>query len=148
MDDPVGVQILQRIDDLHSVTFNLKLMEPLPPFEELVHALIMAELQKDVYIVAVLEKMHKLSYVGMLHRSVNLDLTHELLLSSTPLERGLLDNLGSSDCFGFALNEFIAFCKSTLAEEFSLHILSIGDFSILMLDPLFNDLGGRTAWLA
>lgn len=60
-------------------------MQPFSSFQKLVHALIVAKLQQNVDIVTVLEKMHKLSYVAMFDGSMNLNLTHQLLLGSAPL---------------------------------------------------------------
>ena len=122
-------------------------MEPLPSFEQLVHALILAKLQEDVNVVTVLKKMHKLGDIRVLDRSMNLDLTHELLLSPAPLQRGLLYDLGSRNLLGLALHELIALGETTFTKEFTFHVLSIRDLSILMLDPLLNYLGGRPAWL-
>lgn len=43
MDDAVRVQILQGVDDLHSVALNLKLVQSLPPLQQLIHRLVVAE---------------------------------------------------------------------------------------------------------
>lgn len=142
------VQVLKSVDDLHSIAFHLKLMEPFPSFQKLVHALVMTKLQQDVDIVAVLEKMHKLSHVGMFDGSMNLNLTHELLLGPAPLERGLLNDLGSSDSFGLALDKLIALCESSFSQEFSLDVLSIRNFSILMLDPFLDNLSSSSSRLS
>jgi len=42
MNNPVGVQVFESIDDLHSVTLYLELMKSLPPLEQLIHTLVMA----------------------------------------------------------------------------------------------------------
>ena len=147
MNNPVGVKILKSINDLHRVALDLELMKSLPPLEQLIHALILAELQQDVNTIAILEKMHKLSHIGMLDRSVNLDLTHQLLLRPAPLERRLLDDLGSRYLLSVTLDEFIALGKSTFPEELALDILAIANLSILVLNSLLNDLGARRPWL-
>lgn len=59
--------------------------------------------------------MLKLSHIGMLDGSMNLNLTHELLLGSAPLERGLLNDLGSGDGFGLTLDKLIALCESSFS---------------------------------
>jgi len=78
---------------------------------------------------------------------VNFDLTHQLLLCSTSLEGGLLNNFSGANRLCVHLNELVTFCESTLSEELSLNILSISDFAILMLYALFNDLMLR-CWVA
>ena len=83
----MGVKILESVDNLHGVTLDLELMESLPPLEQLVHTLILAQFQQDVDAIAILEKVHKLSDIRMFHRSVNLDFTHQLLLRPAPLKR-------------------------------------------------------------
>ena len=148
MNNPVRVKILKCINNLHSIALHLQLMKPLPPLEKFVHALIMTELQQDIDVVAIFEEMHKLSNVGMLHRSMNLDFTHQLLLGPAPLQRRFLNDLGRSDCLGLALNKFVAFGETTFSQEFSFHVLSIADFSILVFDPLLDDLSGSILlWL-
>jgi hypothetical protein len=144
----VRMQVFKSVDNLHSITLHFKLMKPFSSFQKLVHTLVMAKLQQNVDIVAVLEKMHKLSHVGMFHGSMNLNLTHQLLLGSAPLERGLLNDLGSSDGFGLALDKLIALCESSFSQEFSLDVLSIRNFSILMLDPLLDNLSGSCSGLS
>ena len=82
--------------------------------------------------------MHELCYIDMLHRSVNFDFTHQLLLCSTSLQRRFLNYFGCGHSLVITLDKFITFGKSTLAEEFSFDILYIANFSILMLDSFFN----------
>lgn len=80
------MQVLKSINDLHSIALHLEFMKSLPPLEQLVHTLVMAKLQQNINVVAIFEKMHKLSNVDMFHRSMNLDLTHQLLLGSASLQ--------------------------------------------------------------
>ena len=74
----------------------------------------------------------------MLHRPVNLDFTHQLLLSPASLQGRLLNNLGSCDSFVIALNKLVALCESSLAQELAFDVLPIGHFSILMFHFFFN----------
>ena len=60
------VQILQGIDHLLSVAFDLQLMQSLSALEQFVHALILAQLQQDIHIFTVFEEMKKLGHIGML----------------------------------------------------------------------------------
>ena len=80
------MQVFESINDLHSVALNLQLMKSLPSLEQLVHTLVMAELQQDIDIVTIFEEMHELCNVGMFNRSMNFDLTHQLLLGSASLQ--------------------------------------------------------------
>ena len=84
--------------------------------------------------------MSELSHIDMLHRSVNLDLTHQLLLCSTSLETGLLNDFCSSDCFIVTLNEFITFSKATFSQEFSFDVLPIANFTVLVFNSFLYDL--------
>jgi len=86
MNNPVRMQILESINDLHGIALYLELMKSLPSLEQLVHTLVMAELKQDINVVAVFKEMHELSNVGMFHRSMNLDLTHQLLFGPASLQ--------------------------------------------------------------
>jgi len=79
------VQVLESIYNLHGIALDLQLVQSLPPFEELIHALVMAKFEQNVNIVTILKEMHKLRYIDMLNRPMNLDLAHQLLLGSAPL---------------------------------------------------------------
>ncbi len=83
----MGMEILKSINNLHGIAFDLELMKSFPSLEQLIHALVMTELQQDINVVAILEEMHELSNVGMFDRSMNLDLTHQLLLGPASLQR-------------------------------------------------------------
>ena len=76
MDDSVLVKVLQGINDMRSVALNFQLVKALTPFEKLIHALILAKLEKDVYILAVLEEVLEVAHIVMLDTSMNLDLAH------------------------------------------------------------------------
>lgn len=146
----MGVQVLQRVDDLLRVAFDLQLVQSLAAFQQFVHALILAKLQQDIHIFTVFEEMKKLGHIRMLDRPVNFDFTHQLLLCSASLQRGLLNNFGCADRLRVHLDELVAFGKAALSEELSFDVLSISDFAILMLYALFDDLmlGGRIACIA
>lgn len=73
---------------------------------------------------------------------MDFDLTHELLLGPASLQRCLLNDFGSRDCFVITLYKFVAFGKASLTQELALDILSITDLSVLMLDLFLHNLGG------
>ena len=80
MNDSVRVQVLQCIDDLHSVTLHLKFVQPLPSLEQVVHALVGAQFEQDVHVFLVLKEVLELYHVDVLDGSMNFDLAHKLLL--------------------------------------------------------------------
>ena len=140
MDNTVGVQILESIDNLLCVAFDLQFMQSLAALQKFVHALILAKFKQDIHILTVFEKMKELSDICMLDRPVNFDFTHQLLFCPTSLQRRLLDNFGCTNCLCVHLNKLITFCKATFPQKLSFHVLSICHFTILMLYALFDDL--------
>ena len=78
----MGVQILDSLANLHHIAFHLKLVKSLPSSQKLVQRLTLAQLKDDVYVFSILEEMLKADDVGMMKRSMNLDLTHKLLFCS------------------------------------------------------------------
>lgn len=85
VDDPMGMQVLESVDDLSSVALDLQLVETLSSLEELVETLVLAKLEKNVNTFRVLEEVHELADVLVLYRAVDLDLGHQLLLGPAPL---------------------------------------------------------------
>ena len=140
MDDTVTVQVLEGINDLHGVTLDFQLMESLASLKQFIQTLVLTKLEKYVNAFRVLKEVHELAHIRMLHRTMDLDLRHQLLLGSASLKRGLVDDLGSTDTLRFALNELIALGEATFAEEFTFDVLAVGDFSILVLYSLLDDL--------
>ena len=67
MDDTVRMQVLECVDYLHGIAFHLQLVQPLAPLQQLVHALVLAQLQKDIHILAVFEEVQELGDISMLH---------------------------------------------------------------------------------
>ena len=67
VDYAVRVQVLERVDDLLGVALDLELVETLAPLQQLVHALVAAELEENVDTLAVLEKVHELRHILVLH---------------------------------------------------------------------------------
>ena len=58
-------------------------MQALPPSQQLVERLILAQLQQDVHVLGVLEEVLKLYYMLVGDRQMDLNLTHQLLLGAT-----------------------------------------------------------------
>lgn len=101
----------------------------------------MANFEQNVHILTVFKEVHELCHIAMLHRTMDLDLTHQLLLGSAALEGRLLNNLGSRDGLRVTLDELIALRESTLTKEFTFDVLTVGDLAIRMLNSFFDDLG-------
>ena len=80
------VQVLKSVDDLGSVTLHFKFMKAFSTLEQFVHALVLAELQENVDILAVLKKVLKVAHISMFDAAVDFDLTHQLLLGPASLE--------------------------------------------------------------
>ena len=85
--------------------------------------------------------MLELCNIYVLDRSVNFDFTNQLLLGSTSLKWWFLNDLSCSDSFVITLSKFIAFRKTTFSKELTFDVLSITNFSILMLDSFLNNCG-------
>jgi len=66
MDDTMRVEILQSINHLLSVAFDLQLVESLSALQQFIHALILAQLKQDIHIFTVFEEMKKLGHISML----------------------------------------------------------------------------------
>mmetsp|Transcript_23065 Transcript_23065/g.30686 ORF Transcript_23065/g.30686 Transcript_23065/m.30686 type:complete len:116 (-) Transcript_23065:289-636(-) len=115
MDDPVRVQVLQRINDLHCVALNFELVESLSALQQLIHRLVLAKLQQDVHILTIFEKVLEVAHMRVLDTAMNLDLTHELLLGPTLRQRRLLDDFGGVDEVGFCVDELEALGEASLA---------------------------------
>ena len=139
MDDTVRVQVLQRVDYLCSVALDFELVQTLASFEQLVHGLVLAELQQNVHVFAVLEEVLKVAHVLMLNTAVDLDLTHELLLGATLCEGRLLDDFGSVHEHRLGIDELEAFGEAALAEELALEVPADAYLAVLLLKLLLHN---------
>ena len=83
MDYSVLMQVFQGVDDLRCVALDFKFMKALASFQKLVHALVRAQLQQDVHVLAVLEEVLEVADVCVFDAAVNLDFTHKLLFGAT-----------------------------------------------------------------
>ena len=82
MNDSVGVQILNGITDLNDIALNLELMQSSSPPQKFIQGLTLTEFQNNIDVLSILEEMLEADNVGVMERSVDLDLTHQLLLGS------------------------------------------------------------------
>jgi len=138
MNNSVRMQILQWVDYLDSITLNFKFMQSFTSFQQIVHALVGAQLKQDVHILWVFKEVLELYNISMFDWSMNFDFTHELLFGSALGQRWLLNNLWSMNLFCLSIDKLITLCKTTLAEEFALIVLAHSILTVALL-VLFSD---------
>ena len=73
--------------------------------------------------------MFETTHSGMLNAAVDLDLTHELLLSPTLRQRRLLYYLRGMEKVGVSIDELKALRETTFAQELSLNVASDSDLA-------------------
>ena len=134
----MGVKVFKGVDNLTGIALDFYLVEPLSSSKKLIHALVVTELKEDVDILLVFEEVLELYNVLVLDRSVDLDLTHELLLCSTLCQRCLNNHLCSADYAVFLVGEFIAPGKTSFAQELALEILPHLHFTIVLAKFLLD----------
>ena len=132
------MQILQGTDHLHRVALNFKFVQSLTSLNQIVERLVGTDLQQNVDVFVVLEKVLKLAYKGVFDTFVDPDLRHELLLGARFGERSLLDKFASKDRLGLLTYEFIALCEPALSQEFSLVVVAGADAPIFEFKFLLN----------
>lgn len=84
--------------------------------------MVLAQLQQDIHVVCILEKVLKLHHILVLDRSVDLDLAHKLLFCSALGETCLQNDFSSGHSTCLLTRELIALRESSLAEEFALDV--------------------------
>lgn len=82
MNDSVAVEVLQTIYKLKSKILNFKFMQAFPPFKQVAHGLIWAQLKEDINALWVFEKVFEAYDVLVLDGTMDFDLRHQFLLRS------------------------------------------------------------------
>lgn len=82
MDDSVTVQVLDSAAYLIQIALYLDLVESLTSPQQLVERLVLAELKQNVNVLSVFEEMLEADNMVVMEGTVNLDLTHQLLLGA------------------------------------------------------------------
>ena len=77
-------------------------------------------------------------HVGVLHRTMNFNLTHQLLLGPAFRKAGLDYDLTSTEYVGLLVHKFIASCEASLAKELALGIFPDESLSVVF-DNFFLD---------
>ena len=72
------VDVLDRIEQLRHEKCCFRLGKTFPTFDHLVQALVVAQLEKDVAVLTVLEEMLVFTHVAMFESTVDLDLRLQL----------------------------------------------------------------------
>jgi len=122
-------------------------VQTLAPLQQLVHALILTELKKNVHILAIFKEMLELTDIGVLDTPVDLDLTHELLLGTTLRQARLINKLGCVHESSLGINEFVNLCETTFSKELAFDVLADANFSIFLLEFFFDEvLAGGGLW--
>lgn len=148
VNNPVLVQVLQSVYDLHGVALNFQLVQSLAALQQLVHALVLAQFEQDVHVLAVFKEVLEVAHVAVLDAAVDFDLAHQLLLGSTFGQARLLNDFGRVHESGVGINEFVAFGESALAQELALDIPANSNFAIFLVLLLDDCLAGRRLpWL-
>lgn len=109
-------------------------MESLTALEQLVHALVLAQFEKDVNILTVFEEVLKMAHIIVFDAAVNLYLAHQFLLGSTLGQTGLLDDLGRVDEGGVGIDEFVTLRKATLSKKLAFEVATDSDLAALLLE--------------
>jgi hypothetical protein len=95
VDHSVRVQILEGANYLQRVALHLQFVEPLPPFEQVVERLVLADFEENVNVLCIFEKVIELANMLVLQTPVDFDFAHQLLLGATLGERSFLHNFAS-----------------------------------------------------
>ena len=101
--------------------------------------MVLAELEQDVHIFAVLKEVLKVAHIRMLDTPVDLDLTHELLLGATLGQRRLLDDFRCVHKHRLRIHELETFGEAALAQEFSFKVSADADFTILLFELFLHN---------
>ena len=120
-------------------------MESLAALKQLVHALVLAQFEKDVNILTVFEEVLKMAHIIVFDAAVNLYLAHQFLLGSTLGQTRLLDDLGRVDEGGVGIDEFVALREATLPKKLAFEVATDSNLAALLLELFLYY--GLCAWL-
>lgn len=99
----------------------------------------MAKFKENIDVISVFKEVLKLNNVLMLDRSVNFNLTHELLLRSAFGKRGLENYFSGCDRSSLLTSELVAFREATFSKEFALDISAHLGFTGWLNDSLLDN---------
>ena len=70
------MKVLECANNLHGVTLDFQLVEPLSSLQQVVKRLVLANFEQDVHIFGVLEKVIELAHMLVLKRTVDFYFRH------------------------------------------------------------------------
>ena len=109
-------------------------MESLAALKQLVHALVLAQLEKDVNVLTVFEEVLEVAHIIVFNAAVNLYLAHKFLLGSALGQTRLLDDLGRVDEGGVGIDEFVALREATLPKKLAFEVATDSNLAALLLE--------------
>lgn len=65
MDDSTAVEVLEGGDELEGVVLDFEFRELLPPLQQLVQCLVLADLEENVHVLVILKEMFESDNIGM-----------------------------------------------------------------------------------
>ena len=142
------MEVLDGRADLIDIALDLKFVQSLTSAQKLIERLVLAELEQNVHVLGVLEKVLETYDVVLMKRAMNLDFRHELLLGTSLCESALHDNLSSADSLVLEVGELETASETSFAQELALEVLLDADLAVVFDDFLFYDsLGTVDAFL-
>ena len=145
VDDSVRVKVLEGGNNLGCVALHLQFVESLTALEQLVHALVLAQFEKDVNILTVFEEVLEMTHIIVFDAAVNLYLAHQFLLGTTLGQTRLLDDLGRVDEGGIGIDEFVTLREATLPKKLAFEVATDSNLATLLLELFLYY--GLCAWL-
>lgn len=70
------VQVFECAYYLHRVALHFELVQALPPFDQVIQRLVLANLQQNVHVLCVLKKVLELANVEVPQAAMDLNLRH------------------------------------------------------------------------
>ena len=114
-------------------------MKSLSSSDQLIQSLIRTQFQQNINIFIILKEMLESNYICIMEGPMNLNLTHKFLLGSTLGQRGLSNDLSSTDSFIIKICEFITFSEPSFSKEPPSLVLLDIDVSIVLDYFFLND---------
>ena len=111
------MQIFQCHNHLVYVALYLHLHEPSPPLYQVVETLVAAELEQNVDVLGILKHMFEVHNIGVVQRSVDLDLRKQLGPLPALLKGYLGDDLCRKDLLGLQIGALVALGETSFPEE-------------------------------
>lgn len=139
VNDAMRVHVLDSRANLVHIALDLELVQAFPAPQQLIQGLVGAQLKQNVDVLRVLEEVLKADDVVVMEGSVDLDLGHQLGLSTRLGEGALHDNLGCLDLLVLQVGHLVALGETTLSQELTLEVLLDDVVTVELDDSFFDD---------